>query len=30
MSSSKESGYTFKINIGDRVYHLMSDTEVER
>jgi hypothetical protein len=30
MIKSKESGYTFKINIGDRLYHLMADTEIDR
>ena len=30
MTKSKESGYTFKINIGDRLYHLMADTEIDR
>ncbi|CAD8111062.1 unnamed protein product [Paramecium primaurelia] len=30
MSKSKESGYTFKLNMGDRLYHLMADTELER
>lgn len=30
MSKSKESGYTFKLNMGDRLYHLMADSELER
>jgi hypothetical protein len=30
MTKSKEAGYTFKINIGERLYHLMADTEIER
>lgn len=30
MTKSKEIGYTFKINIGERLYHLMADTEIER
>jgi hypothetical protein len=30
MVKSKESGYTFKINVGERLYHLMADTEIER
>lgn len=30
MTKSKETGYTFKINTGDRLYHLMADTEIER
>lgn len=30
MQKSKESGFTFKINMGDRLYHLMTDTEQER
>lgn len=30
MSQSKEKGFTFSINMGDRLYHLMADTEVER
>ncbi|CAD8175519.1 unnamed protein product [Paramecium pentaurelia] len=30
MSKSKESGFTFKLNMGDRLYHLMADTEQER
>ncbi|CAD8108104.1 unnamed protein product [Paramecium sonneborni] len=30
MSKSKESGFTFKLNMGDRLYHLMADSEQER
>lgn len=30
MSQSKEKGFTFSVNMGDRLYHLMSDTEIER
>ena len=30
MSKSKESGFTFKLNMGDRLYHLMAETELER
>ncbi|KAL4465713.1 hypothetical protein ABPG72_012395 [Tetrahymena utriculariae] len=30
MSKSKEKGFTFSINMGDRLYHLMAETAVER
>lgn len=30
MSKSKESGFSFKINMGDRLFHLMTDSELER
>lgn len=30
MSKSKEKGFTFRINFGDRIYHLMADTETDR
>ncbi len=30
MQKSKESGYSFKINMGDRLFHLMCDSESER
>lgn len=30
MKGSKEKGYSFKINMGDRLYHIMSETESER
>lgn len=30
MQKSKEAGFSFKINMGDRLYHLMTDTESER
>jgi hypothetical protein len=30
MSVSKEKGFTFSINTGDRIYHLMTSTEAER
>lgn len=30
MTKSKETGYTFKVNIGDRLYHLMADSELDR
>ena len=30
MSSSKEKGFTFRINIGERIYHLMAMSESER
>ena len=30
MEKSKEKGYSFKINIGDRFYHLMAENEEER
>lgn len=30
MSKSKEDGFSFKINMGDKIYHLMCDTEIER
>ena len=30
MTKSKESGYTFKLNMGDRLYHLMADSELQR
>ncbi len=30
MANSKEKGFSFKINVGDRIYHLQTDTEIER
>jgi len=30
MSKSKDKGFTFKLNVGDRIYHLKADTENER
>lgn len=30
MTKSKEKGFTFSINTGDRLYHLMASTEAER
>lgn len=30
MSKSKEKGFTLKINFGDRIYHLMAESETER
>jgi hypothetical protein len=30
MQKSKESGYSYKINLGDRIYHMMAETESER
>jgi hypothetical protein len=30
MQKSKETGYSFKINVGDRIFHLMATTESER
>jgi len=30
MSKSKEEGFSFKINMGDKIYHLMCETELER
>lgn len=30
MTTSKEEGFTFKINCGDRIFHLMTETSTER
>ena len=30
MSQSKEKGFSFSLNMGERLYHLMADTEAER
>ena len=30
MEKSKEKGFSFKINTGDRLYHLMAEDENER
>ena len=30
MTTSKEKGFSFSINMGDRLYHLMASTEAER
>jgi hypothetical protein len=30
MQKSKEPGYSFKINVGDRIYHMMANSESER
>lgn len=30
MSKSKEKGFSYSINMGDRLYHFMADTEFER
>lgn len=30
MKKSKEKGYSFKINMGDRLYHIMTEAEIER
>ena len=30
MAKSKEKGYSFKINIGDRLFHIMAEMEMER
>lgn len=30
MQKSKEAGFSFKVNMGDRLFHLMTDTESER
>ncbi len=30
MAKSKEKGFTFSVNMGDRLYHLMADMETER
>ncbi len=30
MIDSKESGFSFKINMGDRLFHLMTDSETDR
>lgn len=27
---SKEKGYSFKINSGDRIYHFMAETDISR
>jgi len=30
MTKSKEKGFSFTINLGERLYHFMADTESER
>lgn len=30
MSQSKEKGFSFSLNMGERLYHLMVETEIER
>ena len=30
MSKSKETGFSFSINMGDRLYHLMCESETDR
>lgn len=30
MSNSKEKGWAFKINMGDRLFHILTDIEAER
>lgn len=30
MSKSKEKGWAFRINIGDRLFHVLTDIETER
>ena len=30
MKKSKEKGYSFKINIGDKLFHINADSEAER
>lgn len=30
MEKSKEKGYSFKINLGDRLFHLNTESEAER
>lgn len=30
MATSKEEGFTFRINCGDRIFHLMTETSTER
>jgi hypothetical protein len=30
MATSKEKGFSFKINMGERIYHLQTDTDMER
>lgn len=30
MSISKEDGFTFRINCGERIFHLMSETSTDR
>ena len=30
MSNSKEKGFSFKINMGERIYHLQTDTDLDR
>jgi len=30
MTKSKEKGYSFKVNLGDRLFHLNTESEAER
>lgn len=30
MSISKEEGFTFRMNFGDRIFHFMTDTALDR